>query len=36
MERGVDLLRRATVVIEPLFFNNSFHSHPAIQDVTIL
>jgi hypothetical protein len=31
MQRSVDLLRRAQVTVEPLFLNNSFHAHPAMQ-----
>jgi hypothetical protein len=31
LQRGVDLLRRAQIFIEPFVINNSFHNRNAIQ-----
>ena len=35
MERGADLLRRAAVVIQPFFLNNSFHGHNSYRRMTM-
>src|ERR1700759_3044199 len=35
MERGADALRRASVVIQPFFLDNSFHGHNSYRTMTM-